>query len=421
MSQADSVGRKRLAVLGSTGSIGVTTLDIAARFPDRFEVCALAGGRNVERLAEQVRRFQPALAAAASMEAVRELRARVPEWKGEAVWGPEGLAQVAGDTGAHLVVSGLVGAMGLVPTLRALARGVDVALANKEALVVAGEIVRRTAAETGATLLPIDSEHNAVFQALQGHRRDQLRRIILTASGGPFREVPAERLRFVTVEQALAHPTWKMGNKITIDSATLMNKGLEVIEAHWLFSLPPERIDVLVHPQSIVHSLVEYVDGSVLAQLGVPDMAIPISYILGYPERLPMEHLPTLDLAAAGRLDFFPPDLEKFPCLRLAYDALAAGGTAPAVLNAANELAVAAFLAGRIGFLDIPMVVEQVLSSQPVRPADDLETVLDADRRARAAAERAIFGCERGRRSSTSFSGEGDARRNAPAAGGGDQ
>jgi 1-deoxy-D-xylulose-5-phosphate reductoisomerase len=380
------MGVKRLTILGSTGSIGVTTLALVERFPERFTVEALAGGRNVERLAEQVRRFRPSLVASADEAGARELRRRVPDFGGEIVPGPEGLERVATAAGADLLVSALVGALGLRPTLAAIRAGKDVALANKEVLVVAGELVWEAARAAGVRLLPLDSEHNAIHQALRGHRREDVRRIVLTASGGPFLATARERLASVTPEEALQHPTWKMGNKITIDSSTLMNKGLEVIEARWFFDLPPERIDVVVHPQSIVHSMVEYVDGSVLAQLGIPDMSIPISYILADPERLPLDHLPALDLVKAGRLDFFAPDLERFPCLALAYRALRAGGSAPAVLNAANEVVVEAFLRGAIAYLDMPRVISAVLDRHEIRHRPGLDDLLAADAWARSQA-----------------------------------
>jgi 1-deoxy-D-xylulose-5-phosphate reductoisomerase len=381
---------RHLAVLGSTGSIGVTTLDIVGRFPDRFAVTALAGGRNVARLAEQVRRFRPEFVAVADDDAARELRSLLGDARLDILAGPDGLDAVATAAGTDLLVSGLVGAIGLRPTLAALHAGIDVALANKEALVVSGEVMKRAAREAGAALLPLDSEHNAIFQALHGHRREDLRRILLTASGGPFLHTPAAELATVTREQALTHPTWKMGAKITIDSATLMNKGLEVIEARWLFDLRPAEISVVIHPQSIVHSMVEFIDGSVLAQMGIPDMAVPISYALAFPERLPMDHLPSLDLPKVGKLEFFEPDVGKFPCLALAFRALEAGGTVPAALNAANEVAVAAFLAGGIGFGAIPETLSAVLDRHDARAADSLEDVLEADRWARADAQRCI-------------------------------
>jgi 1-deoxy-D-xylulose-5-phosphate reductoisomerase len=383
---------KQLAILGSTGSIGVTTLEIVARFPERFAVVALGAGKNVERLAEQVHRFRPALVAVGDDASAAALRRLVPEFRGELVSGRSGIERVATAPRAELVVSALVGALGLVPTLRAIEAGKDVALANKEVLVVAGELVTRAAAAAGVNLFPLDSEHNAIFQALRGHRRDEVRRIILTASGGPFLRRPLNELRSVTRDEALQHPTWKMGNKITIDSATLMNKGLEVIEARWLFGLSPEQIAVVIHPQSIVHSMVEYIDGSVLAQMGIPDMSIPISYILAYPDRLPLDHLPSLNLARAGTLQFAEPDLSKFRCLSLAYRALQAGGTVPAVLNAANEVVVAAFLDGTIQFLDIPDILRDVLDAHVPSGAKDLDTLLAADAWARGAARTHIAG-----------------------------
>ncbi|MBI4516481.1 MAG: 1-deoxy-D-xylulose-5-phosphate reductoisomerase [Deltaproteobacteria bacterium] len=381
-----NLGMKRLAILGSTGSIGVTTLDLVARFPERFRVEALAAGKNAVRLAQQVRRFEPRLVAVADDEAAAALRAAVPEFSGALHVGPAGLHRVATADGAELLVSALVGALGLEPTLAGIAAGKDVALANKEVLVVAGEVVTRAARDAGVRLLPLDSEHNAIFQALRGHQPSEVRRLVLTASGGPFRTHSRAQLHAVTREQALQHPTWKMGNKVTIDSATLMNKGLEVIEAHWLFDVPAEQIDVVIHPQSIVHSMVEYIDGSVIAQLGVSDMAIPISYVLAYPDRLPLAHLPRLDLARAGALTFEAPDLDRFPCLALAYRALGAGGTAAAVLNAANEVAVDGFLRGRLSFLAISQILTAVMDRHTVVPSADLAALLQADRWARAQA-----------------------------------
>jgi 1-deoxy-D-xylulose-5-phosphate reductoisomerase len=376
---------KRLALLGSTGSIGLTTLSIVERFPELFRVVSLAAGKNVERLCEQVERFRPAVVSVAGEAEAEDFRRRAPGFRGELCWGARGLVQVA-TAPADLLVSALVGAVGLEPTLAAIEAGCDVALANKEVLVVAGELVTGAARRRGVRLFPTDSEHNAIFQALQGQRGECVRRIVLTASGGPFRQHSSADLESVTREQALRHPTWKMGNKITIDSATLMNKGLEVIEARWLFDLPPERIDVVIHPQSIVHSMVEYQDGSVIAQLGIPDMAIPISYVLAYPERLDLGYLPSLDLAAAGQLSFEQPDVGRFPCLGLAYEALRAGGTVPAVLNGANEVVVAAFLEGGVRFVDIPRVLRDVVDRHTPGPAADVESLLAADRWAREAA-----------------------------------
>jgi len=375
---------KQLAILGSTGSIGLTTLAVVEQFPEHFQVVALAAGRNLERLKEQVMRFQPKLVSLTSEESARELRAQLPHFNGEILWGAEGLTAVATYPAAQMVVAALVGAAGLPPTLAAIQAGKDIALANKEALVVSGELMTQEAKKRGVRIMPVDSEHNAIFQALHGHKIENVKRIILTASGGPFLHRPSSELPEATPQEALRHPTWKMGNKITIDSATLMNKGLEVIEARWLFDLPLEKVAVIIHPQSIVHSMVEYIDGSVLAQLGIPDMTIPISYILAYPDRLPLAHLPSLDLAAAAQLTFLNPDLEKFPCLRLAYQALKKGGTSPVVLNAANEVAVESFLAGQIRFTDIAVLNEQVLDAHQVQPVENLEGLLAADGWARA-------------------------------------
>lgn len=374
---------KKLDVLGSTGSIGVSTLSLVERFPEQFRIVALAAGKNLARLKEQVSRFQPEVVSLTRAEDAKDLRSQLPGFRGEILWGERGLNAVATHPDVEMVMAALVGAVGLAPTLAAIQAGKTIALANKEALVIAGELMTREAKRCGVQILPVDSEHNAIFQALHGHRRTQVKRIILTASGGPFLHRPARELAHVSVTEALKHPTWKMGNKITIDSATLMNKGLEVIEARWLFDLPPEQVSVIIHPQSIVHSMVEYIDGSVLAQLGIPDMVIPISYILAYPERLPLAHLPSLDLATAAQLTFFQPDMEKFPCLHLAYEALRQGGTCPAVLNAANEVAVENFLAGRLRFTDIATLNEQVLQVHTPQTISGLDILLEADRWAR--------------------------------------
>jgi 1-deoxy-D-xylulose-5-phosphate reductoisomerase len=376
-------------LLGSTGSIGEQTLAVVESFPDRFRVAALAAGRNVAKLAEQVRRHRPELVAVAEPAGAKELAERLGGAPDCAIAvGAEGLEAVATHP-ADLVVAGLVGAVGLRPVLAAVRAGRDVALANKEALVVAGALVLREVRQRGVGLLPVDSEHSAVFQALAGQRREDLHRIVLTASGGPFRTWPAERIARATAREALAHPNWDMGPKITVDSASLMNKGLEVIEARWLFDLPPERIDVVVHPQSIVHSLVELVDGSLLAQLGLPDMRVPIALALSWPERLPLEGA-RLDLAAAGRLEFETPDTKRFPCLELARAALGGGEAAPAVLNAANEVAVEAFLAGRLAFGDIAAtnatVLERFLARCGPPRAWPLEDLLEADAWARGEA-----------------------------------
>jgi 1-deoxy-D-xylulose-5-phosphate reductoisomerase len=390
---------KRLAILGSTGSVGDQTLAVAASFPDRYRVTALGAGRNLDKLAEQVRRFRPELVAVADASGVAALRAKLPGIAVEIAAGSEGLEAVAAHP-SDLVVSALVGAVGLAPTLAAIRAGRDVALANKEVLVMAGALVLREARARGVTLLPVDSEHSAIFQALAGQRREDVARLILTASGGPFRTWDAARIARATVKEALRHPNWEMGPKITIDSATLMNKGLEVIEARWLFDVPPDHVDVVVHPQSIVHSLVEFVDGSVLAQLGLPDMRIPIAVALAHPERLPLD-LPRLDLAALSKLDFEAPDRKRFPCLDLAYQALRAAEAAPAVLNAANEVAVAAFLDGRIPFAAIAAANAAVLDAFSARGGSralaGLGDVIEADAWARACA-REWLELEEGRR-----------------------
>jgi 1-deoxy-D-xylulose-5-phosphate reductoisomerase len=379
---------KRLALLGSTGSIGRSALDVISGFAEDYDVVALAAGRNLELLAEQARRFRPELVSVereVDRLALRELL-RGADLDGlEIACGLEGAEAVAGHPRATIVLSAMVGAVGLRPTLAAIRRGITVAIANKESLVIAGELCLEEAARCGATLLPVDSEHSAIYQALRGHRLEDVRCLLLTGSGGPFRTT--EDLDAVTLEQALRHPTWSMGPKITIDSATLMNKGLEVIEARWLFGIPPARIKILIHPESIIHSIVEYVDGSLLAQLGLPDMRIPIAYALAYPNRLPLK-LPSLDLARLARLTFEPPSFDRFPCLGLAYRALELGGTAPAVLNAANEEAVLAFLQRRIRFQDIPRIIQQTLENHSPEAGGELDVLLAADEWAREHARR---------------------------------
>ena len=388
---------RRLVVLGSTGSVGEQTLAVAAAFPDRFRVVALAAGQNVEKLAAQVRRFEPTLVSVGSPASAEELRRRIPGTRTRVVTGQEGLLAVAVEP-ADLVVAALVGAVGLEPTLAAIRAGRDVALANKEVMVMAGALVLREVQARGVRLLPVDSEHSAIFQALAGQRREDVARLLLTASGGPFRTWPADRIARATVADALKHPNWSMGPKITVDSATLMNKGLEVIEARWLFDLPPERIDVVVHPQSIVHSLVEFIDGSVLAQLGIPDMRVPIAVALAHPERLPLD-LPRLDLPKAERLDFEAPDPRRFPALELPYAALRGGEAAPAVLNASNEVAVAAVLEGAIAFPAIvatnAAVLEAHLGEARGGAVRDLADVRAADAWARSQA-RARLGLQTG-------------------------
>jgi 1-deoxy-D-xylulose-5-phosphate reductoisomerase len=381
---------KTVTVLGATGSIGRRTLELVAAFPDRFRVGGLAArGSDVTAVAAQVRLHRPAAVALLDRAAVdrlaRELTPPLPELLG----GPEGLATIAAEIPADVVVSALVGAAGLVPTLAAVRAGRTVALANKETLVMAGALMTRAAREHGVRLLPVDSEHSAIFQCLAGSAPREVRRLVLTASGGPLRGWSAAALEGVTPAQALRHPTWRMGAKITIDSATLMNKGLEVLEAHWLFGVPFERIDVIVHPQSIVHSMVEFVDRSVLAQLGMPDMGIPILYALAYPDRLACP-APELDLVRLGTLAFEAPDEAAFPCLGLARQAGRAGGAAPLVLSAANEVAVAALPEGRCGCMDIPRLIGEALEAHAGVVADDLGACLDLDATVRRWTEGAL-------------------------------
>ncbi|HEX7999050.1 MAG TPA: 1-deoxy-D-xylulose-5-phosphate reductoisomerase [Pyrinomonadaceae bacterium] len=380
---------KGIAILGSTGSIGCNTLRVVESFgAERFRVVALCAGRNVERLAEQIAQHRPELVSVESEECAAELEARLRGMEISAprvMVGEEGLVAAATDDHADVVVSATVGAVGFVPTLRALEAGKRVALANKETLVMAGELMTRAAREAGAEILPVDSEHNALHQCLRGENMREVRRLILTASGGPFRLKSKEEMRGATVDEAMRHPTWSMGAKITIDSATLMNKGLEVIEAHWLFGFGADEIGILVHPESVLHSMVEMVDGSVIAQMGVTDMRHAIQYALTYPERYPCQ-LPPLDLTELSTLHFEAPDMERFPCISLAYRALRAGGTLPAAMNAANEEAVRAFLDEEIALTDIPRVIEQVMDAHTTRPVSSLKVVLETDREARLAA-----------------------------------
>jgi 1-deoxy-D-xylulose-5-phosphate reductoisomerase len=373
---------RRLAILGSTGSIGTNTLEVVAAHPDRFKVTALAARANLDLLEAQVRRHAPRLVSVATEASARELRRRLGRTPTEVGWGVTGLLQAATDTGGDLVVSAIVGGAGLLPTLGAIEAGKDVALANKESLVMAGHLVTAEAQRRGVRILPVDSEHSAVFQCLGGREASLLSRIVLTASGGPFRARPRDTFVRITPEEALKHPNWAMGKKITIDSATLMNKGLEVIEAHWLFGLPVNKVDVIIHPQSIIHSLVEFVDGSMLAQLGVPDMRVPIQYALTYPERRP-NPAQRLGLEGLASLTFEAVDREKFPCLDLAYEAAGAGGSSPAVLNAANEVAVHRFLNRRIGFDEIPTLIRKALDAHPGQPVSTVEEVLEVDREVR--------------------------------------
>ncbi|MGH8084994.1 MAG: 1-deoxy-D-xylulose-5-phosphate reductoisomerase [Lysobacter sp.] len=383
---------KQVAVLGATGSIGASALDVIARHPDRLRASVLAAGRQVDALLELCRRHRPEHAVIADAAGFAALRDGLREagLDTRAHCGDDALVELVASDACDTVLAAIVGAAGLPSTLAAARAGKRLLLANKESLVLAGELLMATAREGGATIVPIDSEHNAIFQCLpDAAAHAGLARIVLTASGGPFRGRSRASLADVTVEQAVAHPKWSMGPKISVDSATLMNKGLEVIEAHHLFGVAGDRIDVLVHPQSLVHSLVEFVDGSTLAQLGLPDMRTALAVGLGWPERI-ASGVSGLDLLAeGGRLDFEPPDLEAFPSLRLAFEALAAGGTAPATLNAANEVAVSAFLQRRIGFLSIPAVVESTLAALPAAPAVSLDVLHDADARARRHAEQA--------------------------------
>ena len=380
---------KGIAILGSTGSIGCNTLRVIESLGgNRFRVVALAAGLNVEKLADQIAIHLPELVSVETEAAAHELRARLFERNVDLpriVIGEAGLVEVATHPQADCVVSATVGAVGFVPTLRALEAGKRVALENKETLVMAGELMTRAARKSGAELLPVDSEHNALHQCLRGEKRSEVRRIVLTASGGPFRTKNKAEIKEATVAEAMRHPTWSMGAKITIDSATLMNKGLEVIEAHWLFGFGPDEIGIVVHPESVVHSMIEMVDGSVIAQMGITDMRHAIQYALTYPERHASE-LPPLDLAALSALHFEAPDLDRFPCISLAYRALNEGGTLPAAMNAANEEAVGAFIEERIALTEIPHVIEAVMNCHSNQPALDIETILEADRYARLAA-----------------------------------
>ena len=374
---------KKITILGSTGSIGVSTLDVIKKNPKAFTITALAAGRNVKLLAQQIVKYKPEIVAVRAREdavklgQILGLKKKIP-----ILYGEKGIEEVASHPSSDIVVSAISGAAGLKPTLAAIEAGRDVALANKETMVIAGDIVTRWAKKKKIKILPVDSEHSAIFQCLAGQKTQYLRRIILTASGGPFYRLSRNELKKVTLKQALRHPRWKMGSKITIDSASLMNKGLEVIEAKWLFDVDIARIDVLIHPQSIVHSMIELCDGSVLAQMGIADMRIPIACALAYPDRLPND-LPVLNLAEIGSLEFFKPDMKKFPCLGLAYEAGHLGGTAPVVLNAANEAAVAAFTEKKICFNDLPKVIEKVMVKHQVKKNPSLDDILGTDREAR--------------------------------------
>jgi 1-deoxy-D-xylulose-5-phosphate reductoisomerase len=375
------VTRRTISILGATGSVGTSTLDLVERSPDRFEVVALTAATNVAALADAARRTDARLAVIDDATLLPQLQERLAGTRCRAASGRDALADAAAGE-AEWVMAAIVGCAGLEPVMAAVEAGRTVALANKEALVTAGGLMIDAARRSGATILPVDSEHNAIFQCLAGSRAEDVERIVLTASGGPFRNASQIEMEAMTPGQAVAHPNWSMGAKISVDSATMMNKGLELIEAHHLFGLPSERIDILVHPQSVIHSMVEFVDGSTLAQMGSPDMRIPIAHTLAFPERIATPAA-TLDLAAIGRLEFEAPDEERFPALRLARRALEAGGTHAIVLNAANEIAVAAFLAGRIGFLDIARLVERALAQAAPSPPRSIAEVLDIDRAAR--------------------------------------
>lgn len=381
---------KNLSILGSTGSIGKNALEVVRRFPETFNVAALCAKTSVEALAAQIEEFEPELAAVFDADSADRLSALLPAGCGtEIVYGLSGYRQTAECPAADTVVTAMVGAAGLEPTIAAIRAGKTICLANKETLVMAGEVVMAMAREEGVTILPIDSEHSAIFQCLEGNRREDFERILLTASGGPFRTRPRDAFGEITVADALNHPNWSMGPKITIDSATLMNKGLEVIEARHLFNVSLEQIEVVVHPQSIIHSMVAYRDGSVIAQLGVPDMKGAIAYALSYPERLALGQ-PLPDFAGIGRFDFEKPDLDRFPCLALAFEAVRQGGTLPAVLNAANEAAVAAFLGKQVNFTDIPVIIEKTMQGHVVVTDPGLDDIMSADQWAREAATKFI-------------------------------
>jgi 1-deoxy-D-xylulose-5-phosphate reductoisomerase len=380
---------KKVAVLGSTGSIGTQTLDVISRQPEDFEIVGLAAGHNIALLLEQVRTFRPKWISAATEALADQIQSEVPS-DIRVMHGEAGLTEIASHSGADYVVCALVGSQGLTSTLAAIEAGADIGLANKETLVTAGHLVMQKAKDKGVAILPVDSEHSAIFQCLNGENRKAIKRLMLTASGGSFRHLAREQLADVTVENALKHPNWNMGAKITIDSATMANKGLEVIEAHWLFDLPYDRIDVVLHPESIVHSMVEFVDTSVIAQLGNPDMRVPIQYALTYPERKPSP-ASSLDLLTQGSLHFKPMDFGRYPCLRLAYEAGNSGGTATTVFNAANEVAVSRFLKGDISFLTIEEIIEKVLYKHVSITSPDLAAILETDSWARQEAAALLF------------------------------
>lgn len=373
---------KNISILGSTGSVGLQTLDLVSLHPDKFRVLGLAAGSNLKVLAQQIVNFSPELVSVKTEAEAKELAALLKNSSTQIVFGIAGAEQVASLAGVNTVVSAIVGAAGLLPTLAALKKGKTVALANKESMVIAGELMRKTASDGKATILPVDSEHSALFQCLEGQRREDVYKLILTASGGPFLKKPLNEFATITVAQALKHPNWNMGAKISIDSATMMNKGLEVMEARWLFDFAVDKIDVCIHPQSIVHSMVEYTDGAIIAQMGVPDMRGPIAYALSYPERI-VTGAGRLNLFAEKELTFYAPDFERFPSLQLAFDVAKKGRTYPAVLNAANEIAVAAFLQEDIAFMQIPVLIDKTLQAHDPRNINELADILAVDRWAR--------------------------------------
>ncbi len=383
---------KTISLLGSTGSIGTSTLDVVRRSNGRIRVSGLAAGRNVDLLVEQVHEFRPDFAAVMTRELAQSLADKVGSGT-QIVWGKAGYKRIASLESVDMVVSAMVGAAGLVPTIAAIDAGKDIALANKETLVTAGSLVMQRASQKGINIIPVDSEHSAIFQCLQGNKPSMVRRLILTASGGPFRQRRKDFSR-ISPKEAVSHPNWSMGAKISVDSATLMNKGLELIEARWLFDIPIDRIEIVVHPQSIIHSMVEFCDGSIIAQMGPPDMRVPIAYALAWPQRMDLD-LPPLDLLDLGPLTFEAPRRDSFPCLELAYRAARIGGSATTALNAANEVAVEAFLEGRIGFVDIGLIVEGVLNEFPCEAIECLDDVLRADALARLKAHALISGFPR--------------------------
>lgn len=378
---------KRVSLLGSTGSIGTSTIDVLNAYPDRFELISLAAGRNTALLLEQAKTLRPKRVYAA--ENAQDVAAQLKPLGIEVIQGEKGLEELAADPEVDLVINGLAAGVGLRPTLAAVQKGTDVAIANKETLVVAGHLITQWAQKTGSALLPLDSETTPLWQTLQETDRKDVKRILLPASGGPFFDWSKEQMASVTRDQALNHPTWQMGPKITIDSATLMNKGFEVIEAQWFLDLPVSKVDVIIHRQSIVHCLIEYVDFGLMAHLSTPDMRLPIHQALVHPEKLPSPIEP-LNLTKVGTLSFFEPDTDRFPCLQIAYDTVKMGGTAPAVLNAANEIAVYAFLEGRIGFLDIPTIIQQALEDHTPTPATEIEAIFNADHWARQHAQKCV-------------------------------